>query len=146
MARLTQKFTVKTMQEIAEFFGVTQSAVKSWRQDSMPGKSGCYDLQEIVQWDRHRPRVRNGNAPRSTSDQPSSSDRLRETKIAAEELRLAQLRGELVSRSEVDAELARATSVLRTAVEVLRRRHGESAAQVVDDALAEISGTVEVPA
>lgn len=43
---------VKTLSEIAEFFGVTNAAVTQWKQgdNPMPRQRGGYDLSKITQW------------------------------------------------------------------------------------------------
>lgn len=41
---------VSTLQEVAEFFGLTLSGVRYWRAAGMPGKKGRWDLSRIFVW------------------------------------------------------------------------------------------------
>lgn len=46
------RWTVKTLGEVAEFFGLHSQTVKQWRTENppMPGKEGSWDLQLITNW------------------------------------------------------------------------------------------------
>lgn len=47
---------VKTIQDVADAFGVSHSTVqKDWKQSGMPGRMYHYDLAEIAEWKKRRP-------------------------------------------------------------------------------------------
>lgn len=43
-------FNVRTLGEVARFFGVSTQTVKGWRSDGMPGKSPHWPLDKIARW------------------------------------------------------------------------------------------------
>lgn len=52
-AALEGPLSVRSLAEVAEFFGAAISTVKGWgqdRRDPMPGRPGNYDVREIVRW------------------------------------------------------------------------------------------------
>jgi hypothetical protein len=41
---------VRTQLEVAKVFGVTWRAVAGWKKRGMPGRKGCYKIEEILAW------------------------------------------------------------------------------------------------
>jgi hypothetical protein len=46
------RFDIKTLSEVAEFFGLDEHTVRTWRLKTppMPGESGKWPIKQIVQW------------------------------------------------------------------------------------------------
>lgn len=97
------KWTCKTLAEVAEFFGLAVQTVKQWRMESpaMPGSEGRYPLRDIVQW---RISKLAGNTVLDAKRQADlESIRLVNDKRAMEN---AQKRGLLIEREEVERDMA----------------------------------------
>ena len=45
-----KRWRVKTLAEVAAFFGVSPETVRHWRGAGLPGKAGCWELSAIVRW------------------------------------------------------------------------------------------------
>lgn len=93
-------YRVKTVAEVAEFFGVTVAAVNKWAADvdPMPGRKGAYNLSTIAKW-----KVRRGTGRSAVSDELNAVDlRLRKSQAEAKELENSRERGELVELQAVD--------------------------------------------
>lgn len=71
-ARQTEgnRWQVRTLGEVAEFFGLHAQTVKQWRTESppMPGDEGRWDLQEIVLWRFQKLNNRRENPMRDSRD------------------------------------------------------------------------------
>lgn len=44
------EITVKTHQQVAEFFGRSLGTVEKWSRQGMPGRKGSYPLSKITAW------------------------------------------------------------------------------------------------
>ena len=103
-------FVVKTMAEVAEFFGVSRAAVHQWTKeyDPMPASRAGYDLSKIAQWLR---RQRGGNG--DLSDELKSAEiRLKTVQAQQKELDLDINKGSLLPL--VDVERWAATALIET--------------------------------
>lgn len=92
-------YVVKTLAEVAEFFGVTQPAVTKWKNadDPMPVERGGYNLSKIAQW---RTRQSSGG---SLSDELKMAEiRLKTIQAQQKELDMEIQRGELVPLADVE--------------------------------------------
>lgn len=93
------RWTVGTLTEVAEFFGVATSTVKGWRAESppMPGSDGAWPLDAIVRW-RHAKIV---GSDLATAQKQAT---LEATQLAndARRLELSKERGELLARDDVE--------------------------------------------
>lgn len=51
-AKQNDRFDLKTLSEVAEFFGLDEQTVRTWRLKSppMPGEPGKWPIKQIVQW------------------------------------------------------------------------------------------------
>lgn len=93
------RWTCQTLQEVAEFFGVSLSSVKQWRMENppMPGDDAGYNLREIVQWKLMR---------QASSPLKDEQDRQRiamgELRMEQQRIELEKLKGSLVSREDVE--------------------------------------------
>jgi len=106
----TKTFSVRTLGEVAAFFGVATQTVKQWRSgpDPMPGASGKYDLGEITRW-RFSKTVLEPRAPDERREK-LELEKL-EAEVQGKQLRLRREAGELVDRA---AAIARVTEMFNT--------------------------------
>ena len=126
MAQKGSRYTVKTLGEVAAFFGCALQTVKQWRTgpDPMPGRPGAFDLAEIARW-----RIRRAEA--RYPDTTSNEQQLKEAKLAVQiqgmqrKNRVAE--GSLISVDEVDRIFQRAIS-----------EHNAQAGQLKDRVLASL--------
>jgi hypothetical protein len=108
------KWTVRTLGEVAEFFGCAVQTVKQWRSHNppMPGTPGEWRLNEIVRW-RH--------AWFTGSDLATAKKQqdleLGRVQLESKQLELDQGRGQLLDRAEV--ELWAATALIEARVMIM---------------------------
>jgi hypothetical protein len=93
------RWVVKTLSEVAEFFGLSVQTVKQWSQESppMPGQRSRWSIKEIVRW---RTDIRNGR-----SSSPSSKkidDDLKLVTLEQKQLDLAIQKKELIPLVDVE--------------------------------------------
>ena len=98
-AKPVDRFTVSTLSEVAEFFGLNVQTVKQWRMESppMPGGEGAYSLREVVKW-RHNKLT---NSDVKTAKQEVE---LQLSRILVEQklIELGKDKGELLDRGDVE--------------------------------------------
>lgn len=109
---------VSSLKKVAEAFDVREDTVKKeWRKKDMPGRPGRWDLAAIAEWKRLREKD-----PDDDLDDETKAMRRRklalETEIkdleARKRARLERAAtGELISRTEVEAEVAQALQRIR---------------------------------
>jgi len=113
--------SVKTLREVAAFFGVQETTVKtSWRRTGeMPGRAGAWPLAEIVVWKLGRDTTPEASAAGdgaalSALDRKREAD-ARKAEADAEKKEVANrlARRELVYRDDVDRVLAEAVATAR---------------------------------
>jgi hypothetical protein len=93
------RWIVKTLSDVAEFFGLSVQTVKQWSQESppMPGQRNRWSIKEIVRW---RTDIRNGR-----SSSPSSKkidDDLKLVTLEQKQLDLAIQKNELIPLVDVE--------------------------------------------
>ena len=95
----TTPFVVRTVKEVAAFFGMSAAGVHHWREESepMPGSPGHYDLSEIAQWRINR--TSNGGGLKEEKDR--AEIRLKTVQAQQKELDLEIQKGNLVLLDEV---------------------------------------------
>lgn len=93
------KWTCRTLQEVAEFFGVSLSSVKQWRIENppMPGDESGYNLREIVQWRL----LRQASSPLK-DEQDRQRIAMGELRMEQQRIELEKLKGSLLSRQDVE--------------------------------------------
>ncbi len=93
-------YCVKTLGEVAEFFGVGITTVNQWRtgDNPMPGEIGRFDLAAIAKWDRGRRRDGGG----LNEELKQAEIRLKAAQARAKELENATTEGELVPLVDVE--------------------------------------------
>jgi hypothetical protein len=110
------RFTVKTLAEVAQFFGLAPQTVRTWRMESppMPGHEGRWSLPEIVQW-------RHTKVAQSDSMLAQRNEQLESVKLKNERLRIdiAIKNGKWVDREEVIRTISIVCSRARTRLENL---------------------------
>lgn len=91
--------------ELAQILGISERSLTEWQREGLPmvlnsgrGASNQYDTADVINW--RIARAVNG------TQQESPKDRLDRLRGDREELELAQLRGTLVSVSEIEPALA----------------------------------------
>lgn len=85
--------------EVADLFGVSAVAVGLWvTRDGCPkGVDGRYDLREVLRWHRRQAMQKSPEAAQS-----KSMERKRRAEAEMTEMKLKEMKGELVSRVDVD--------------------------------------------
>lgn len=124
--------------EMAEFAGVSEQALRKWM--TIPGfpasPDGSVCLWELAVW-RHN--YEHGSMDDDGPDLPDggspSLERWRAARASQEELKLAEMRGQLVSIDRVREASNRNAAMWRGCIEQLDRTGQESAAQVIRENL-----------
>ena len=103
------RWVVKTLSEVAEFFGLSVQTVKQWSQESppMPGERNHWSIKEIVRW---RTDIRNGRPGNSSSKK--IDDDLKLVTLEQKQLDLAIQKKELIPL--IDVERWAATALIET--------------------------------
>ncbi len=101
------KFTVKTLGQVAKFFGVSLQAVKQWRcgPDPMPGEPGAWPLWEIVRW--RYAKVRHRIERNESAEQRKNLELAKlATDVQARQQELQRLAAGLVNREAAERQIA----------------------------------------
>jgi phage terminase Nu1 subunit (DNA packaging protein) len=95
---------VKTLREVADWFGVKVQTARQWRTEAppMPGEPGHYDLREITRWRVRKAETWSQNEARAPRNKVA--DQIAEIELATARLDLARKEGQLVRRDAVLAE------------------------------------------
>lgn len=95
---------VKTLREVADWFGVKVQTARQWRTEAppMPGEPGHYDLREITRWRVRKAETWSQNEARAPRNKVA--DQIAEIELATAKLDLAKKEGVLVRRDAVLAE------------------------------------------
>jgi hypothetical protein len=114
-AEQQREWTVRTLADVARFFGVATQTVKQWRIDPepMPGEEGAWPLAEIVRW-----KLAKATAQARPAEGGVES-RTKQIELERRQLKLAKERGELVSRVAAQQAIAGMFARLRTRLEAL---------------------------
>jgi phage terminase Nu1 subunit (DNA packaging protein) len=117
--------TVKSLKEVAQWFGVSVATIKSgWRKaGDMPGREGNWPLREIVLWKLEREGATTRVDQEETELRSAGKDALSQKRVAdarkamaeasLKELKVRQLAGELVYRADIENEIAERIAVAR---------------------------------
>lgn len=91
-------YIVPTKTEVAEFFGVTDAAIRKWIDDGMPTEQkGGFDLSKVADW-RYKGLMQKFD---DLNSQDRWSDEYRKNKALLEEIKLKEKQGQLISRQEI---------------------------------------------
>ena len=149
-------WVVTSLNDVALFFGVARDTVRrDWRARGMPGKLRVWALNEIAQWRIQRAEDRAITALEADGDPESTAEAERRKTWAealAAEVKLEQLRGELLWVEEVARETNQANTHARALLEQLPDRllasippgaTGDDQRRFLADARKAIEGVVE---
>ena len=104
---------VRTLAQVAEWFGMELQTVKQWRSSSCPGVEGAYDLREIARWRIQR--VKNERA------EPTRKNELEQQQLELSNarllLKLKKEAGELVSRIAAKSSIRQMFARLKSQLE-----------------------------
>lgn len=122
----------RTQADVARYFQVERSTVHDWSRKGMPGKPGAYPLDDIARWRKAREDdtvllAGGGNSP--------WLEELRKNKALQEQIRLAEMRREVVAIDHMRDALGIWASIIRRLGERLGQRFGPDAIAMVTDAL-----------
>ena len=98
---LRSQWSVKTLAEVAEFFGYAVQTVKNWRTETPPMPGGGpegYDLSEVVKW-----KIDRLNSVGVRHEKHMQDLERGRVKLEGERLELAKLRKTMVELEEVEA-------------------------------------------
>jgi len=107
---------VRTLGEVAEWFGLELQTVKQWRvgPTGCPGQEGAYDVQAIARW-----RMARGNRGADTTAKQSLEQEAIRLANARASLKLQREAGELVTRAAAKASIRGMFSRLKAQIEQL---------------------------
>ncbi len=107
---------VRTLGEVAEWFGLELQTVKQWRvgPTGCPGQEGAYDVQAIARW-----RLARGNRGADTTAKQSLEEEAIRLANARASLKLQREAGELVTRAAAKASIRGMFSRLKAQIEQL---------------------------
>lgn len=119
-AKEPRPFDVRTLADVAAFFGVAVQTVKQWRMeraDPMPGVEGRYPLDEITRWklarvDRFTPTVE------GEKEKPADVVAKHRAELLA--IEVEQRRGELIEVDVVERLISRHVAVHNTLADELK--------------------------
>ena len=135
-----------TASQVGWIFGVRPQAVSAWK-DCPRNKDGTWHLASVVQWKMKRAQEE-AELDAGIDERGDGLERYRAARADRAELEVAQMRGELVSKSDVEARWGRVLSHLVQAFDGLGKvlaprlamRHEKEIAQTVRD---EVRHTIE---
>ena len=107
----SSKWTVSTLGDVADFFGIAVSTTKGWSQEGMPGTDAGWNLAEIVRW--RIDRLKNSDLATAKKEQDLE---LGQVVLESKRLELAKERGELLDRGDVERWAAMALIAARETI------------------------------
>lgn len=117
LTSIESPWLVTTLRDVAEFFGVHEATVKSWRGEGLPGVEGQYDLGEMTRWRVAKAERRGG----SLGDE-SERELIREERrlnIKRKQRELNDLEGLLGNKVEMLAEVTELFGAVRLRLEAM---------------------------
>ncbi len=120
----TERWILRTLGEVAAFFGYHEATIKGWRGEGMPSADDGWDLQAITRWRLARLSKYDGTKDESTRALVREKLRI---EVERKKLDLAEREGLLVYRDAVEGELREMFSIIRARLQALP---GEIAAGV----------------
>lgn len=106
-------FVVKTLAEVAAFFGYSIQTVKQWRLETppAPGREGAWPLDEICRWRLAKSETSDIHAAKKQAELD-----LQRLQIEAKRLEVAEQQGRLMDRTDVERFLSESIIETREAV------------------------------
>lgn len=116
-------YTVRTLGQVAEWFGMELQTVKQWRMldPPMPGQEGRWNLQEIARWRMARIKADRGDGGKAGASALRQQKEIESLEIAnaRASIKLRKEAGELVSRQAARSAIRSMFNRLRTQLEPL---------------------------
>lgn len=116
-------YTVRTLGQVAEWFGMELQTVKQWRMldPPMPGQEGRWNLQEIARWRMARIKADRGDGGKAGASALRQQREIEALEInnARASLKLRKESGELVSRQAARSAIRSMFNRLRAQLEPL---------------------------
>ena len=124
------RFDLKTISEVAEFFGLDEHTVRQWRlkTPAMPGEPGRWPIKQIVQWRCNWIQQTDLAAAKRQQD-----FELGQIQVESKRLELDREKGSVIDRQDVELWAATALIELRTGVMQLPEMLAASAPQELKD-------------
>jgi hypothetical protein len=124
------RFDLRTLSEVAEFFGLDEHTVRTWRLKSppMPGEPGRWPIKQIVQWRCNWIQQTDLAAAKRQQD-----FELGQIQVESKRLELDREKGSVIDRQDVELWAATALIELRTGVMQLPEMLAASAPQELKD-------------
>jgi hypothetical protein len=124
------RFDLKTLSEVAEFFGLDEQTVRTWRlkTPAMPGEPGRWPIKQIVQWRCNWIQQTDLAAAKRQQD-----FELGQIQVESKRLELDREKGSVIDRQDVELWAATALIELRTGVMQLPEMLAASAPQELKD-------------
>jgi hypothetical protein len=124
------RFDLKTLGEVAEFFGLDEHTVRQWRlkTPAMPGEPGRWPIKQIVQWRCNWIQQTDLAAAKRQQD-----FELGQIQVESKRLELDREKGSVIDRQDVELWASTALIELRTGVMQLPEMLAASAPQELKD-------------
>lgn len=124
------RFDLKTLSEVAEFFGLDEQTVRTWRlkTPAMPGEPGRWPIKQIVRWRCNWIQQTDLAAAKRQQD-----FELGQIQVESKRLELDREKGSVIDRQDVELWAATALIELRTGVMQLPEMLAASAPQELKD-------------
>lgn len=139
LGKQRERTTSKT--ELAHFAGVSTNTIQNW--SKLPGypasTDGSVSKWELCEWYLLRLASPQGDAePDEIGGDSPGLERFRNARAGQEEIKLAQLRGQVMSREIVHGKLSEIAGLIRGCGEQIQREYGDDALQILDQTLDDI--------
>jgi len=139
-----QRTRTSAVTEIADFAGVSRQTIYDWQK--LPGYPRAPD-GSVALWDLCEWRCRAAGADVSPETEGGSDspglERFRDARAEQEEIKLAEMKRQVVAIDWMHARLNEIASLIRGAGEQLQREYGPDALQILEDAIAEAEGKIK---
>lgn len=126
----SDRFLLRTLSEVAEFFGLDEHTIRTWRLKTppMPGEAGRWPIKEIVRWRCDWIQQSDLAAAKRQQDFDLGA-----INLERERIELAKQKGEILDRADVELWAATALTELREGVMQLPEILAASAPQELKD-------------
>jgi hypothetical protein len=115
---------VMTLQEVADFFEMSLPSMWVWRSNGMPGEEGCWDIRDIVRWDRDKRKVSSGQQKSPELIQLEIEEKTID--VGKKKLAFRLQRNQLVDRAAAKAMIAQILNETRVLIEAIPGKIGPS--------------------
>lgn len=135
-----------TQVEAAETIGVDRGTFRRWIKEGCPGRKQRYVIRDIIDWARENKWNEEGSLIEGATGEATDPKtqwvlaKLEKTKreVALADFKIGVQEDQLVEVERVQELLARASHVVRSSLEMLERKHGRDALDMVLEAWEEV--------